>query len=138
MLARPGWAGSGISTDVWWKHPVIYQVNPISFGLGADSGLHGVVQHLDYIQSLGVDGLLLTAIQPDATHAQAIDPACGTLDDLDDLIHEASRHNIRVLLDLDPKIPAVGLSQRSPLLAQPGYRRLSRHRRHSRSPQSSH
>ncbi len=109
VLARPGWAGSGINTDVWWKHPVIYHVNPINFDLAAGSGLHGVAQHLDYIQSLGVDGLLLTAIQPDAEHAQAIDPAYGTLDDLDDLIHEASRHNIRILLDLDPKIPVTDL-----------------------------
>jgi alpha-glucosidase len=104
-LARPGWVGSGLNTDVWWKHPVLYEVNPPNFS----DGLHGVAQRLDYIQTLGVDGLLLTAIQPDAAHAQSIDPAYGTLDDLDDLIHEASRHNIRILLDLDPHIPAADL-----------------------------
>jgi Alpha amylase, catalytic domain len=105
-LARPGWVGSGINTDVWWKHPVLYQVNPANFS----DGLSGVAKRLDYIQTLGVDGLLLTAIQPDATHAQSVDPAYGTLDDLDDLIHEASRHNIRVMLDLDPHIPASDLT----------------------------
>ncbi|MGD0445000.1 MAG: alpha-amylase family glycosyl hydrolase [Edaphobacter sp.] len=105
-LARPGWVGSGINTDVWWKHPVLYQVNPANF----NSGLQSIAQRLDYIQTLGVDGLLLTAIQSDATHAQSIDPAYGTLDDLDELIHEASRHNIRVLLDLDPHIPASDLT----------------------------
>jgi glycosidase len=109
-LARPGWVGSGINTDVWWKHAIVYQVNPIDFNppTGKDtatSGLHGVAQRLDYIHSLGADALLLTAIQPDAANAQSIDPAYGTLDDLDDLIHEASRHNIRILLDLDPNIP---------------------------------
>lgn len=110
VLARPGWEGSGISTDVWWKHPVIYHVNPINFDPTGGNRLHGIAQHLDYIQSLGgVDGLLLTTIQPDADHAQAIDPTYGTLDDLDDLIHEASRHNIRVLLDLDPKISTADL-----------------------------
>jgi hypothetical protein len=112
-LARPGWAGSGINTDVWWKHAIVYQVNPINFNPSVDkatgSGLHGVAQRLDYIHSLGADALLLTAIQPDAAHAQSIDPAYGTLDDLDDLIHEASRHNIRILLDLDPHIPAADL-----------------------------
>jgi alpha-glucosidase len=108
-LARPGWAGSGINTDVWWKHPVVYQVNPINFSPTEGCGLHGVAQHLDYIQSLGVDALLLTTLQPDPAHAQSLDPAYGTLDDLDDLIHEASRRNIRVLLDLDPHIPAVDL-----------------------------
>jgi glycosidase len=113
-LARPGWAGSGINTDVWWKHAIVYQVNPLNFNPPTDkdtagSGLHGVAQRLDYIHSLGADALLLTAIQPDAAHAQSIDPAYGTLDDLDDLIHEASRHNIRILLDLDPHIPAADL-----------------------------
>jgi len=109
VLARPGWAGSGISTDVWWKHPVVYEVNPINFSPNEGSGLHGIVQRLDYIHSLGVDALLLTTLQPDPTHAQSLDPAFGTLDDLDDLIHEASRRNIRVLLDLDPHIPAADL-----------------------------
>src|ERR1700744_3720864 len=91
VLARPGWAGSGISTDVWWKHPVVYQVNPINFSPTGGSGLHGAGQHLDYIHSLGADAVLLTPIQPDAALAQSIDPAYGTLDDLDDLIHEGSR-----------------------------------------------
>jgi Alpha amylase, catalytic domain len=113
-LARPGWAGSGINTDVWWKHPIVYQVNPINFSPPVDnatagSALHGVAERLDYIHSLGVDALLLTTLQPDAAHAQSLDPAYGTLDDLDDLIHEASRRNIRVLLDLDPHIPAADL-----------------------------
>jgi hypothetical protein len=108
-LARPGWAGSGINTDVWWKHPVVYQVNPINFNPSEGSGLHCVAQRLDYIHSLGVDALLLTTLQPDPTQAQSLDPAYGTLDDLDDLIHEASRRNIRVLLDLDSHIPTADL-----------------------------
>jgi glycosidase len=87
----------------------VYQVNPINFSPTGGTGLHGVAQHLDYIRSLGADAVLLTPIQPDAAHAQSIDPAYGTLDDLDDLIHEGSRSNIRILLDLDPHIPAADL-----------------------------
>jgi len=103
-----------MNTDVWWKHAIVYQVNPLNFNPPTDkdtagSGLHGVAQRLDYIHSLGADALLLTAIQPDATHAQSIDPIYGTLDDLDDLIHQASRRNIRILLDLDPNIPAADI-----------------------------
>src|SRR5882757_3391866 len=84
-LARPGWVGSGMNTDVWWKHAIVYQVNPLNFNPPTDkdsaaSGLHGVAQRLDYIHSLGADALLLTAIQPDAAHAQSIDPVYGTLD----------------------------------------------------------
>jgi hypothetical protein len=108
-LARPGWVGNGINTDVWWKQAIVYEVNPLNFNPTGGSGLHGIAQRLEYIQSLGADVLLLTTIQPDAAHAQSIDPAYGTLDDLDDLIHEASRHNVRVMLDLDPKIPSADL-----------------------------
>ncbi len=113
-LARPGWVGSGMNTDVWWKHAIVYQVNPLNFNPPTDkdaatSGLHGVAQRLDYIHTLGADAILLTAIQPDAAHAQSIDPAYGTLDDLDDLIHEASRRHVRILLDLDPHIPPADL-----------------------------
>jgi len=108
-LARPGWVGSGMTADLWWKHAVIYHVNPANFSPTGSSGLHGVTQRLDYLRSLGVDALLLTPIQPSPTHAQSIDPAFGTLDDLDDLIHEASRRNIRVLLDLDPQVPVADM-----------------------------
>ena len=108
-LARPGWVGSGMTADLWWKHAVIYHVNPANFSPIGGSGLHGVTHHLDYLRSLGVDALLLTSIQTSPTHAQSIDPAYGTLDDLDDLIHEASRHNIHVLLDLDPQVPVAAM-----------------------------
>ena len=108
-LARPGWVGNGINTDVWWKNAIVYEVNPLNFNPTGGSGLHGIAQRLEYIQSLGADVILLTTIQPDAAHAQSIDPAYGTLDDLDDLIHEASRHNVRVMLDLDPNIPSADL-----------------------------
>lgn len=110
VLARPGWAGSGISTDIWWRHAIIYQVDPATFSPSDDATpLHGLAQRLDYIRSLGADALLLTPIQTDATHAQTLNPALGTLEDLDDLIHECSRRNLRVLLDLAPGIPTADL-----------------------------
>jgi glycosidase len=96
-LARPGWAGSGMNAQPWWKHAVLYQLDPQNF---SENGLKSIPTHLDYLQSLGIDAILLTNTAPDA---KTIDPALGTLDDLDDLIHQASRHNIRVLIDLKPK-----------------------------------
>jgi alpha-glucosidase len=99
-----------MSAEPWWKHAVIYQADPRGFSTSEGSDLHGLTQRLDYIQSLGADAILLTPIQPDATHAQTIDPAFGTLDDLDDLIHQSSRRSIRVLLELDPHIPTTDLS----------------------------
>ena len=97
-LARPGWAGSGMNADPWWKHAVLYQLDPQNF---SENGLKSIPTHLDYLQSLGIDAILLTNTSPDA---QTIDPALGTIDDLDDLIHQASRRNIRVLIDLKPKV----------------------------------
>lgn len=97
MLARPGWAGFGQKSEAWWKHSIIYEIDPHSF---SPEGLHGIARHLDYIHSLGADAILLTHIEPDATHPQSLDPAIGTLDDLDDLSRQASSRNIRILLDL--------------------------------------
>jgi len=97
MLARPGWAGFGQKSEAWWKHSVLYEIDPHSF---SSEGLKGIAQHLNYIRSLGADAILLTHIAPDATHPQSLDPALGTLDDLDDLSREASSRNMRILLDL--------------------------------------
>ena len=109
-LARPGWAGSGITTDLWWTHAILYEVNPAGFSPApGETPLHSLTQHLDYIRSLGVDAILLTPLQPSPAQATTINPALGTLDDLDDLLREASTRNLRVLLDLDPGIPPADL-----------------------------
>lgn len=92
-LARPGWVGSGMSSSPWWKHAVIYHANPSGF-----NGIQGLIQRLDYIHSLGADALLLTPLLPDPTQP----PSIAAVDEVDDLIHQASRNNIRVLLELDP------------------------------------
>src|SRR5271168_577967 len=105
-LARPGWVGSGITTDLWWKRAIIYEINPADFSPAGDSPLHGIARRLDYIHSLGTDAILLTHLQPDPTHAETVDPALGSLDEFDDLLREASSRHLRVLLDLDPAIPA--------------------------------
>jgi len=94
-LARPGWAGSGMTSGSWWKHAVVYRADPHGFG-----GLHGVAEHLDYIHSIGVDALLLTSLGEDAK--QAIDPAVGTAEDLDEVVRRASEQNIRVMIELPP------------------------------------
>jgi glycosidase len=98
-----------MTTDLWWKRAIIYEVNPADFNPTGSSGLHGVTERLDYIHSLGADAVLLTPLQPDATHAQEIAPSLGTLDNFDDLLREASSRHLRVLLDLDPAIPAADL-----------------------------
>jgi glycosidase len=114
-LARPGWVGSGLTPTSWWRHAVLYQVDPHNFQDSNADGtgdLRGLTQRLDYLQSLGVDALLLNHLQPaePAPNSQPIDPALGTLDDFDDLIIQASRHSIRVLIELQPPSPTADLS----------------------------
>ena len=113
-LARPGWIGSGLTPNSWWRHALLYDIDPHSFQASTPGGpgdLRGITQHLEYLQSLGADALLLQHLQPaDQSTQQVIDPALGTFDDFDDLVIQASRHNIRVLIELKPASPAGDLS----------------------------
>src|SRR5258708_7166034 len=158
-LARPGWVGSGMNTDVWWNHAIVYQVNPLNFNppTGKDpaaSGLHGIAQRLDYIHSLGADAVLLTAVQPDAAHAQSIAPAPPPPPPPPPRPapppppppplrppRRPRRPHPRTHPPQHPhpprprpQDPRRGRPQRSPLLAQPRHRRLPRHRLHARGP----
>lgn len=114
-LARPGWAGSGITPQTWSKHAVFYRIDTATFQDSTGDGigdLKGITQRLDYLRSLGVDAILLESLAPTApapvgSHPPLIDPALGTLDDLDDLSLAASRLGIRILLDLPNPDPAL-------------------------------
>jgi len=117
MLARPGWAGSGITPQAWYKHAVVYEIDTRTYADADGNGigdLKGISERLDYLRSLGVDAILLQSIAADASPAVAgkelaipIDPALGTLDDFDDLSLAASRIGIRILLDLPRPEPAI-------------------------------
>lgn len=68
----------------WWKDAVLYQVYPRSFKDANGDGvgdLDGVVEGLDHLVSLGVDGLWLSPIMrsPMADHGYDVsDPATST------------------------------------------------------------
>ena len=106
-------ARTGSTDPHWWRTAVLYQVYPRSFADSNGDGigdLPGVIARLDHLQWLGVDGIWLSPItvSPNADWGYdvadycAVDPALGTLDDLDRLVAEASERNMRVLLDLVP------------------------------------
>ena len=95
----------------WWKSAVVYQIYPRSFQDTTGSGvgdIPGIIQRLDYLQTLGVDVLWLSPVfaSPqvdngyDISDYQDIDPLFGTLDDLRTLIREGKRRGIGVMLDL--------------------------------------
>ena len=51
----------------WWKHAVVYEIYPRSFADSVNDGtadLKGIVDHLDYLQVLGVDAIWLTLMFP--------------------------------------------------------------------------
>ncbi len=99
--------------DPWWKTGVLYQIYPRSFADSNGDGtgdIPGIIDHLDHLQWLGVDGIWVSpvTVSPNADWGYdvgdylAIEPDLGTSDDLDRLIAEAGRRHIRVLMDLVP------------------------------------
>ena len=94
----------------WWCGAVIYQIYPRSFrdtngdGIG---DLAGIVEGLDYIEGLGVDGIWLSPIfvSPmkdfgyDVADYCGVDPLFGSLDDLDRLVARAHALGLKVILD---------------------------------------
>ena len=107
--------GAGPSTEgwPWWRTGVLYQIYPRSFADSDGDGigdLGGIIDHLDHLQWLGVDGIWLSpvTVSPnadwgyDVSDYRAIQPDLGTSEDLDRLIAEARSRGIRVLMDLVP------------------------------------
>ena len=104
-LARPGWVGSGLTAQTWFKHAIFYEIDTHTFqdsGSDGTGNLKGITQHIDYIHSLGVDAILLEPLSTasDASPSAPIDPSLGTLDDFDELTRQASRLKVRILLEL--------------------------------------
>lgn len=95
----------------WWKRAVIYQIYPRSFQDSNGDGigdLQGIIRRLDYLEKLGIDAIWLSPVcrSPqddngyDISDYQDIDPMFGSLDDMERLISEAKKRNIRIIMDL--------------------------------------
>ena len=99
------------SKNDWWKSAVFYQVYPKSFqdtngdGIG---DIPGIIQRLDYLQTLGVDGIWLSPVYAspqkdngyDIADYRAIDPMFGTMADMEELIAQAEKRGITIIMDL--------------------------------------
>ena len=95
----------------WWKQKIIYQIYPMSFCDSNGDGigdLPGIISRLDYLQRLGVGALWLSPVYPspnkdngyDISDYCEIHPNFGTLADMDRLIAEAKKRDIRIIMDL--------------------------------------
>lgn len=95
----------------WWHNTIGYQIYPKSFqdtngdGIG---DLKGVTAHLDDLADLGINVIWLCPINKspmkdhgyDISDYEEIDPMFGCKDDLVELIQEADKHGIKILMDL--------------------------------------
>ncbi|MFB3167173.1 alpha,alpha-phosphotrehalase [Neobacillus sp. 179-C4.2 HS] len=95
----------------WWKTAVVYQIYPKSFYDTTGNGtgdIQGIIQKLDYLKELGVDVLWLTPIYKspqrdngyDISDYYNIQEEYGTMDDFDQLLCEAHKRGIKIIMDI--------------------------------------
>ena len=95
----------------WWKEAVIYQIYPRSFMDSNGDGigdLKGITSRLDYLKYLGIDVIWLSPIYKspnddngyDISDYRAIMDEFGTMDDFDEMLAEAHKRGIRIVMDL--------------------------------------
>ncbi|CDH07382.1 trehalose-6-P hydrolase, alternative inducer of maltose system, cytoplasmic [Xenorhabdus bovienii str. oregonense] len=95
----------------WWLDSVIYQIYPKSFQDSTGSGtgdINGITQRLDYLQHLGIEAIWITPFYPspqvdngyDVADYCAINPDYGSMEDFDNLVENAHRRGIRIILDM--------------------------------------
>lgn len=102
-----------IESPQWWQHAVIYQVYPRSFADSDGDGLGdlpGITARLDHLARLGVDAVWLSPFYPSPQHDggydvadyRDVDPAFGTLADMDALIARADQLGLKLIIDVVP------------------------------------
>ncbi|MHA7581553.1 glycoside hydrolase family 13 protein [Paenibacillus vandeheii] len=100
-----------MGTKKWWKEIVVYQIYPRSFQDSNGDGigdLKGILSRLDYLKDLGIGAIWLSPVckSPqddngyDISDYQDIDPMFGSLEDMELLIQEAGKRDIRIIMDL--------------------------------------
>jgi glycosidase len=111
----PAW--TDVKSTMWWKDAVFYQVFVRSFADSNGDGIgdfKGLTAKLDYLNDgdsetdsdLGINGIWLMPIHPspsyhgyDVTDYLAVNPQYGSLDDFKELLTEAHKRDIRVIID---------------------------------------
>jgi alpha-glucosidase len=99
--------------DRWWQDGVLYQIYPRSFADSNGDGvgdIRGIIQRLDYLRWLGIDGVWINPVMDspnadwgyDVADYKSVHPELGTLEDVDELVAEASKRGIRIIFDIVP------------------------------------
>ncbi|MDT2011996.1 alpha-glucosidase [Carnobacterium divergens] len=99
------------TTKDWWKEEVIYQVYPKSFKDSNNDGvgdIKGIKEKLPYLKELGITTLWICPIftSPmvdngyDIADFEGINPEFGTMEEFDELVAEAKKLEIKLMLDL--------------------------------------
>ncbi|MEM6748522.1 MAG: alpha-glucosidase [Pseudomonadota bacterium] len=94
----------------WWRGAVLYQIWPRSFADSDGDGigdLRGVIDKLDHLENLGVEGIWLSPFftSPMADYGYDVadycnvDPTFGTLADFDALLAQAHKRGIKIIID---------------------------------------
>lgn len=97
--------------DPWWKKSVVYQIYPRSFMDSNGDGIgdiQGIISKLDYLQKLGIDVIWLSPVYDspnddngyDIRNYRTIMKEFGTMEDMEQLIAEAKKLGIRIVMDL--------------------------------------
>ena len=97
--------------EKWWHNAVVYQVYPKSFKDSNGDGigdLPGITSKLDYLAKLGITAIWLSPVYDspmddngyDIANYQDIASIFGTMEDMDQLIAEAKKRDIRIIMDL--------------------------------------
>lgn len=95
----------------WWKESVIYQVYPKSFYDSNNDGIgdiKGIIAKLPYLKKLGITMIWVSPFYQspmadngyDIADYYAVNPDLGQMQDVDDLIKQASEMGIQVMIDL--------------------------------------
>lgn len=95
----------------WWKETVVYQIYPRSFQDSNGDGigdLQGIISRLDYLEKLGVGVIWLCPVYEspnddngyDISNYKKIMPEFGTMEDMERLIREADKRQIKIMMDL--------------------------------------
>ena len=95
----------------WWHEKIAYQIYPKSFNDGNGDGigdLRGIIEKLDYLKEPGIDIVWISPIYQspfvdqgyDISDYYKIAPEFGTMEEFDELLAEAKKRGIEIVMDL--------------------------------------